>query len=512
MGERAASIYQELLGDNRPVTSIPYYLDLNKFLDLPLSAVPTNGESLNFVVCCQMIHRKGIDILLKACQQLSDMRWRLTLVGEGPLRTALEREFRNRFTHDRVIFRGEIPYEKRVDAFVGQNVFLFPSRWDGWGMVVPEALAAGLPVVATNQVISAHEFIKNEINGFIIPSEDICALADKMAYFIRHPEVIPQMSTEARKSLANYKAEIGAGKLVRFIADIVKNADSFRKKSTRDVTEESLNWRALTAAESATKLVIKRFRYHAKNAVIQTGNSFRINPRPKGNRILVYHLVLEEDRKLFEEHIRFLKDNFVVTSVSEVLRTATEAKDKNGYCAAITFDDGFQILMRDCLDVLNKYDIKATFFVPTGFVDLSDRPDLAAIYSLRAHYYNLPLEPMRPQDLQLLTNMGHEVESHGVSHISISAMSSQQAFRELEESKQRIVEWTGITPKAFAYPYGHTSNVIGNPKDWLRESGYSLGLTLRRGKISDQTDPFIAARDHVEGNWPINYLKYFLLS
>jgi peptidoglycan/xylan/chitin deacetylase (PgdA/CDA1 family) len=119
---------------------------------------------------------------------------------------------------------------------------------------------------------------------------------------------------------------------------------------------------------------------------------------------------------------------------------------------------------------------------------------------------------MRPEDLQSLVNMGHEVESHGVSHISISAMSRQQVFRELEESKQRIVDWTGITPKAFAYPYGHTSNVIGNPKDWLRESGYSLGLTLRRGKISDQTDPFIAARDHVEGNWPINYLKYFLLS
>jgi glycosyltransferase involved in cell wall biosynthesis len=58
-------------------------------------------------------------------------------------------------------------------------------------MVVPEALAAGLPVVATNQVISAHEFIKNEINGLIIPSEDVSALAEKMAYFIRHPEVIP---------------------------------------------------------------------------------------------------------------------------------------------------------------------------------------------------------------------------------------------------------------------------------------------------------------------------------
>jgi peptidoglycan/xylan/chitin deacetylase (PgdA/CDA1 family) len=512
MGEKAGEMYRTLIHDERPVTSIPYYVRLNEFFEVPVSNIPTNGKPLDFVVSCQMIHRKGIDVLLKACKQIKDLNWRLTLVGNGPLRPQLQRKFRLCFTHDKVIFSGAIPYEKRHEAFAGHHVFVFPSRWDGWGMVVPEALAAGLPVVATDQVISAHEFIKNGVNGFIIPAEDPRVLADKMKYFIDYPEVIPQMSSEARNALENYKADIGAEKLVRFTADIVRNADSSHKKNMQDATQDSLNWGTLTAPVSATKLIMKKIRHHAKNAVILTGNSLRINPKTKGNRILVYHLVLREDCKLFEEHIKFLKDNFVMTSVTEVLRTASEAKDKDAYRVAITFDDGFRIVMSDCLEMLNKYEIKATFFVPTGFVELFDVPDLAARFSLRAHYYNLPLEPMRPQDLQLLTKMGHEVESHGVSHISMSAMSMQQAFRELEESKQRIVEWTGITPKAFAYPYGHTSNVIGNPKDWLRESGYSLGLTLRRGKISDQTDPFIAARDHVEGNWPISYLKYFLLS
>jgi peptidoglycan/xylan/chitin deacetylase (PgdA/CDA1 family) len=379
-------------------------------------------------------------------------------------------------------------------------------------MVVPEALAAGLPVVATDQVISAHEFVRNGVNGFIIRSQDPSALAEKMEYFIRNPETIPEMSVAARKSLESYRPELGAEKLLRFLNDVLMYPEHFQKKRNLKVSEVPLNWKTLTTPASVTGRILKDIRQFAKDTVIRIDNPLRINRGPKGNRVLVYHLVLREDRRLFEDHIKFLKDNFLVTSVSEVLQTVTEAKNKDEYRVAITFDDGFRILMSDCLEMLNKYEIKATFFVPTGFVDLFDTPDLAARFSLRAHYYSLPLEPMRPEDLQSLVNMGHEVESHGVSHISISAMSRQQAFRELEVSKQRIVEWTGVTPKAFAYPYGHTSNVIGNPKDWLRQSGYSWGLTLRRGNIGDSTDPFIAARDHVEGNWPISYLKYFLLS
>jgi peptidoglycan/xylan/chitin deacetylase (PgdA/CDA1 family) len=198
--------------------------------------------------------------------------------------------------------------------------------------------------------------------------------------------------------------------------------------------------------------------------------------------------------------------------VTELLGNLTNFNGKDTFRAAITFDDGFRILMRDCVDVLDKYGIKASFFVPTGFVEFGDRPDLAANYSLRAHYYNLPLEPMGPEDLKLLVKMGHEVGSHGVSHISFSAMSMQQAIRELEHSKKRIAEWTGITVKTFAYPYGHTSNVLGEPKDWVRGAGYSYGFTLRRGIVTTENDPFLLTRDHIEGNWPISYLKYFLFS
>jgi glycosyltransferase involved in cell wall biosynthesis len=123
-----------------------------------------------------------------------------------------------------VIFGGEISYQKRQGAFHQKHVFVFPSRWDGWGMVLPEALAAGLPVIATDQIISAHEFIKDGANGFIVPAENPQALAEKMEYFIHHREEIAEMGAAARQTVKDYLPERGAERLVNFLKDLVNHS------------------------------------------------------------------------------------------------------------------------------------------------------------------------------------------------------------------------------------------------------------------------------------------------
>jgi len=511
MGERAVAMYRMLLDDDRPMTAIPYYINLEEFFSLLIGDATTDGQPLKFLTCCQMIHRKGLDILLKACERLRDMNWHLTLVGDGPLRRTLENKFIQNFSAERIKFIGEVSYEKRHLAFSGQHVFVLPSRWDGWGMVVPEALAAGVPVVATDQVISAHEFIINGVNGFVVPVNDPLALRDKMAYFIQHPENIPQMSFAARKALENYSSVVGAEKLVRFLTDIIRDSKKSNVSFSKKATDTKLSWRTLTTPESIRAYAWKGFRQLAKGMVIRGSNAFLSKTRPNGHKILVYHIVLQEDRKSFEEQIKFLIDHFVICSISKTIQASGSGDNSKLYCAAITFDDGFRVLMRDCLEILEKYNIKVCFFVPTGFLELSDRSDVAAYFSLRAHHYNLPLEPMQPEDLQTLVKLGHEVGSHGISHISISALSIQQALRELNLSRQRIAEWTGISTKSFAYPYGHTINILGDTTQWIRQAGYSYGFTLQRGSVTAKSDLLKLPREHAEGNWSIRDLRYFLV-
>jgi peptidoglycan/xylan/chitin deacetylase (PgdA/CDA1 family) len=513
MGERTAEIYRRGRNGSVPTTSVPYFIDLKPFYELPGAGEPKPGMPVHFLTCCQMIHRKGLDILLLACSRITDSNWQLTLIGSGPLRKNLEREFRERFSTRKVIFGGEIPYEKRQEAFQEKHVFLFPSRWDGWGMVLPEALAAGLPVISTDQVISGHEFIRNGVNGFIIPSENSQALAEKMKYFINHVEEIPVMGAAARRSLNEYLPEKGAERLVNFLKEMVNNSP--KQLSPRRGTplgKSEMTWGKLTSPNSFTEKARRKTRQVAKKTVIRFRTFISTQAKVNSHRILVYHLVLPEDRKSFEEHIQFLQDHYELCSISKVYETA-RSPQTNGSCRlAITFDDGFRILMSDCLEVLQKHGVKATFLVPTGFVDLWEQPDLASDFSLRAHYYNKPLEPMRPMDVEFLAKLGHCIESHGVSHISIGSMPVARVLHEMKKSRQKISEWTGIPPSIFAYPYGHASSVHGSVSRWLKEAGYSFGLTLRRGRVDSRSDPLMLPRDHAEGNWSVRDLRYFLFS
>ena len=512
MGEKAVEMYRSLLDGHRPMTSIPYYILLDEFFQLPLPEAPVNRGTLQFLACSQMIHRKGLDILLQACKQLPHRDWQLTLLGDGPLRRKLEEAFSRSFPRERVIFRGEVPFDRRQEAFAGHHVFVHPSRWDGWGMVVPEALAAGLPVVATDRVVAAHEFIRDGINGFIVPAENPGALSERMGHFLHHPECIGEMAVAGRQSLKNYRAETGAERLAQFLNDRIGDSLRRREEMAKPKPSGPLTWHTLTESGTFSQYFIKESRHQARGLVIRAGNMIHRNAQPVGNRILVYHLVLPEDRQSFEDQIKFLRDYFVISGAADILNGYSGKRPGPPYRAVLTFDDGFRVLTEDCLEILEKFNIQASFFVPAAFIDSKPGSAPAKRLSLTAHYYyNRALEPMEPEDLKTLAKLGHDVWSHGWSHVSLRAMSRQQAQRELALSRKRIQEWTGLAPAGFAYPYGHTSSVLGDVPRWVQEAGYSYGFTLRRGAVGAASNPLLLPREHVEGNWPVRDLRFFLM-
>ncbi len=509
MGSQARAIYHGILRHSKLTASVPYYIELDDLGHLPLPQPPSKGQPVRFVSSGQMIRRKGFDILFEACQLLPRDGWSLTLAGDGPLRRRLEQQFLSRWNSDRVSFAGQVPYENRASVFAEKHVFVFPSRWDGWGMVVPEALAAGLPVVATDQVMSAHEFVRDGVNGFIIPADDPKALAENMAFFIEHPESIHAMGASAREALAEYTPDIGAEKLVNLLYEVFTKHES-AKEHVNQRDSGRLTWAGLINPHSPFHHIRQEIRQVSKAAVCRTAVVLRANPKPKGHRILVYHLVLPEDRRNFEEHIRFFKDHFIIGSVNDVVAAATSDGQNGQYRLAITFDDGFRVLTQDCLEVLEKFNIKACFLVPTAFVQARHEPELAVAFCLRKHHYSMPLEPLGPEDLKLLTKLGHEVGSHGVFHIGLGMVTEEMAKRVLLTSRKRITEWTDKEPDTYAYPYGEVTSSVGEPRSWVQESGYSFGLTLRRGRVTRDSNPFLLPRDHTEGNWSIHDLRYFL--
>jgi glycosyltransferase involved in cell wall biosynthesis len=212
-GKESARHYQRLLGDSRPVTSVPYYIPLHDWLTLPLASPPAPGEPIRFLTLSQLIERKGIDILVEACRMLPHAGWELDIFGDGPDRSSLQRMI----DASRLPIRLHRPlaFTERMQAFRGRHYFVFPSRWDGWGMALVEALAAGLPVIASDTVMSAHDFITPDDNGWIVKcAPDAIAIAMNAA--IEDAASISSRSQAARASVTGFEPAAGAEELVRF--------------------------------------------------------------------------------------------------------------------------------------------------------------------------------------------------------------------------------------------------------------------------------------------------------
>lgn len=492
---RYADLSQHYGHSERPCISVPYYIDVEPFVRIPRL---DGGNPVRFLCMAQLIPRKGLDVLLAACRLLPATGWKLQIVGTGPLLRSLQSQA---IGLPNVQFAGSVSYDRRLSVFQDADIFVLPSRWDGFGMVILEALAAGLPVISTDQVMSARDFVTPGSNGFLGPANDPQFLADRMRWFLDRRECTPLMSQAARRSVVDYRPESGANRLVGFLRQLTAGVAPSQEAAA------NLRWDSILPPSSPTVRVRQLLRRFAVIALSRL-NSLRSRAR-WGSRILVYHLVLREDRKRFAEHLRFIKDHFAICSLEDVV-CASRSPAGDHDRLAITFDDGFRVLMEDCLELLTQAAVCATFFVPAGFVALADCPAEATKFCLRRHHYQKPLAPMTPADLRQLVRLGHKVGSHTLTHASLSDLTSEGAGRELKISRELLEAWAGAPVTTFAYPYGHNTHSQANPIQWLEAAGYELAVTLRRGPVRSTTNRFSLPREHVEGSWPIRDVAYFL--
>ena len=143
------------------------------FLDVPPLATASNQPSdgvVRFVSAGQLIHRKGIDLLLRACGELPATGWRLDCYGDGPERMRLEQLVRSLGLADRVAFHGVISSDGVRAALAQADCALLPSRFDGWGMLVNESLAVGTPVICTASCGAAVLVSSGQVGSVVQPA------------------------------------------------------------------------------------------------------------------------------------------------------------------------------------------------------------------------------------------------------------------------------------------------------------------------------------------------------
>jgi glycosyltransferase involved in cell wall biosynthesis len=177
------------------------------------AAVERSGrESCTFLYAGRLDAEKGLDVLLRA---FATVPGELVIAGSGT-----EEDRLRALAPERVRFAGPVDRDELVPFYAEADVFVLPSRSEPWGMVLNEAAAAGLPLVATEEVGAARDLIEDGVNGFIVPAGDEDALAEALRRLAADPALRAAAGARSRELARRFTPEAWAEGLAGLAARV----------------------------------------------------------------------------------------------------------------------------------------------------------------------------------------------------------------------------------------------------------------------------------------------------
>lgn len=188
MGEYGDQFFIKYGADPRLIYRVPYTPDYSQFAQVDehekqafSQQFQLDGQRRRIIYSGRLVPVKRVDLLIDAFASIAGKRseWDLMIVGDGVdaqvLRARVPVELR-----DRVIWTSFLETERLVAAYHSADLLVLPSDYEPWALVVQEALAAGLPVIASDVVGAAHELVADGKNGRIFPAGNREVLVDAL--------------------------------------------------------------------------------------------------------------------------------------------------------------------------------------------------------------------------------------------------------------------------------------------------------------------------------------------
>jgi glycosyltransferase involved in cell wall biosynthesis len=164
--------------------------------------VRSGNEHVSLLAVGSVVPRKGYDLLVAALARMLDLSWSLVIAGDcsrsaGTVQE-LKREIHRLGLGERVRLYGAAQPGEIARLYEASDVFVLPTRYEGYGMAYAEALAHGLPVIGT--LAGAVPETVPEGAGILVPVDDIDALACALRRMIEHPAERERFAAKARAS------------------------------------------------------------------------------------------------------------------------------------------------------------------------------------------------------------------------------------------------------------------------------------------------------------------------
>ena len=182
-----------------PIDIIPDGVDWQRFQKKAAEDY-TKQKVVKILTVGRIVPRKGFQYLLESLPFLikeARRNFQVQIVGEGPIRPQLERLVKKTHLEDKVEFTGAVNYERLRGLYQKADIFVLPSLAEGMPCTILEAMACGLPVIATS-VQGSEEVVQDGVNGFLVRPRDPAKLGQALVKLINDPNYARRMGEQAR--------------------------------------------------------------------------------------------------------------------------------------------------------------------------------------------------------------------------------------------------------------------------------------------------------------------------
>lgn len=229
VGTANRQFWKSLGASEQKLFDAPFAIDRSQFETAAQQR--SECDTPRFLYVGRLIPRKGVDELIEAFNHIAAKGdATLTIVGDGPEKRVLmqmQTEKAARLT----TWVGRIENHRVCEFMAAADVLVLPSKYEPWGLVVNEAMAAGLPVIASRKVGAAVDLIRTGVTGLMLDNAHHAELIEAMRFFCDNPIRCSELGQNARNYSRSWNFVTTIDGFVRAIVANVRQGKSKARES-----------------------------------------------------------------------------------------------------------------------------------------------------------------------------------------------------------------------------------------------------------------------------------------
>lgn len=225
-----------------------------------------------------------------------------------------------------------------------------------------------------------------------------------------------------------------------------------------------------------------------------------------------YHHVFDDEVIGFDRQLKYFKNHGDFISIDQAHEMIINEEKIDGRYFCLSFDDGFQNCFTNMMDVAVKHIAPTIIYLATDYINLNleDESSLLKVKSFDKTV-NKVVPFLNWNECREMLGSDITFGSHTCGHVNLATLNDEQVDLELSKSKKIIEKELGISCDHFAAPWGRKDVDFkeGVLTSLAKKNEYKTVVTTNRGKVYEESNPYLIKRDHVLAEWGNSQLDYF---